>query len=267
VEEGEPGAGDVLQLVTGFGPTGAALCRAGVDKVAFTGSGRDRAQGHGGLRENLVPVLMECGGKDAMIVDDGADVVGSRRRRRCGSAMSNAGQTCIGIERVYVADGAYDEFVAEITRRRRRCALVRTRAPRTARSPCPRRSASSSGTSATPWPGAAGALTGGTVDGSFVSPTVLVDVPRTAPRSPRRPSALPSPVTRVPDVEEALRRTNATSYGLAGSVFAQTSKRGYEIARKRALRHDQRQRRRHLRRVPALPFGGIGESGLRPHPR
>jgi aldehyde dehydrogenase (NAD+) len=87
-----------MQLVTGFGPTGAALCRAGVDKVAFTGLRRHRAQGHGGLRENLVPVLMECGGKDAMIVDDGADVSAAADAALWG-AMSNAGQTCIGIER------------------------------------------------------------------------------------------------------------------------------------------------------------------------
>ena len=83
--------------------------------------------------ENLVPVLMECGGKDAMIVDDDADVAAAADAALWG-AMSNAGQTCIGIERVYATDAVYDAFVAELTAagpagpRRRR-----TPAPRTGR--------------------------------------------------------------------------------------------------------------------------------------
>ena len=63
--------------------------------------------------EGLVPVLMECGGKDAMIVDDDADVDAAADAAVWG-AMSNAGQTCIGIERVYVAAPVYDRFVAEV---------------------------------------------------------------------------------------------------------------------------------------------------------
>src|SRR5213593_4215272 len=64
----------VLQLVTGFGETGAALCRAGVDKIAFTGSARTGKKVMAACAETLTPVLMECGGKDAMIVADDADL-------------------------------------------------------------------------------------------------------------------------------------------------------------------------------------------------
>ena len=64
--------------------------------------------------ENLVPVLMELGGKDAMIVDDDADVAAAADAAVWG-AMSNAGQTCIGIERVYATSAVYDRFVAEVT--------------------------------------------------------------------------------------------------------------------------------------------------------
>src|SRR3954453_11646503 len=70
-----PDSADAFQLVTGFGETGAALCRAGVDKVAFTGSAPTGKKVMAACAENLVPVLMELGGKDAMIVDDDADVV------------------------------------------------------------------------------------------------------------------------------------------------------------------------------------------------
>ena len=57
-----------------LGETGAALCRAGVDKLAFTGSAATGKKVMAACAETLTPVLMECGGKDAMIVDDDADV-------------------------------------------------------------------------------------------------------------------------------------------------------------------------------------------------
>ncbi|HYQ63643.1 aldehyde dehydrogenase family protein, partial [Actinophytocola sp.] len=70
-----PDVTDTFQVVTGYGETGAALCRAGVDKLAFTGSAPTGKKVMAACAENLVPVLMELGGKDAMIVDDDADVV------------------------------------------------------------------------------------------------------------------------------------------------------------------------------------------------
>ena len=66
----------------------------------------------------------------------------------------------------------------------------------------------------------------------------------------------------MPDVEEALRRTNATSYGLAGSVFAATSEKGVEIARRVRSGMTSVNSVIAFASVPALPFGGIGESGF-----
>ncbi len=222
---------DVLQLVTGLGQTGNALCLAGVDKIAFTGSGATGRKVMAACAENLTPVLMECGGKDSMIVDNGADLAAAADAALWG-AMSNAGQTCIGIERVYVTDAAYDEFLSELTTRAREL-----------------RPGSQEGASYGPitMPGqidiirrhledavASGgrAVTGGTIEGPFVAPTVLVDVPEDSLAVQQETFGPTVTVTRVPDVEEALRRTNATSYGLAGSVFAATGKQGLEIARK-----------------------------------
>ncbi|MCU1618763.1 MAG: NAD-dependent aldehyde dehydrogenase, partial [Modestobacter sp.] len=95
-----PDVADTFQLVTGNGSTGAALCRAGVGKLAFTGSAATGRKVMAACAETHTPVLMECGGKDAMIVDDDADVVAAADAAVWGG-MSNAGQTCIGIERVY----------------------------------------------------------------------------------------------------------------------------------------------------------------------
>src|SRR3954451_8607993 len=90
-----PDAADAFCVVTGFGETGSALCRAGVDKLAFTRSAPTGRRGLVAGAGNLVPVLMELGGKDAMIVDDDADVAAAADAAVWG-AMSNAGQTCIG---------------------------------------------------------------------------------------------------------------------------------------------------------------------------
>ena len=104
----------VLQLVTGAGETGAALCRSGVDKIAFTGSTATAKKIMATCAETLTPVLLECGGKDALIVAADADVDAAATAALWGG-MANAGQTCIGIERVYAVDAVYDEFVAALT--------------------------------------------------------------------------------------------------------------------------------------------------------
>jgi acyl-CoA reductase-like NAD-dependent aldehyde dehydrogenase len=256
-----PALADVLQLVTGHGPTGSALCRAGVDKIAFTGSAATGRKVMAACAEGLIPVLMECGGKDAMIIDDGADLAAAADAALWG-AMSNAGQTCIGIERVYVTDGSYDAFVSELTRR------AGTLRP-----------GSDDGASYGPitMPSQVGiisrhiadalsrggrALTGGTVDGAYVAPTVLVDVPEDSSAVTEETFGPTVTVTRVPDVEEALRRTNATSYGLAGAVFAKSSKRGVEIARRVRSGMTSVNGVITFASVPGLPFGGVGESGF-----
>ena len=89
----------VLQLVTGDGSTGTALCRAGVDKLAFTGSTATAKKVMAVCAETLTPVLLECGGKDAMVIDEDADLDAAADQAAWGG-FSNAGQACIGIERV-----------------------------------------------------------------------------------------------------------------------------------------------------------------------
>src|SRR5215472_5608489 len=106
----------VLQLITGPGSTGDALARSGVAKLAFTGSAATARKVMAAAAETLTPVLAECGGKDAMLVSADADLEAAADAAAWG-AMSNAGQTCIGIERVYVAEGAYHGFLEKLTSR------------------------------------------------------------------------------------------------------------------------------------------------------
>src|SRR4051794_26895772 len=64
----------LLQTVVGEAETGDALCRAGVDKLAFTGSPTTGRKVMAACAETLTPVLIEAGGKDALLVDEDADV-------------------------------------------------------------------------------------------------------------------------------------------------------------------------------------------------
>jgi acyl-CoA reductase-like NAD-dependent aldehyde dehydrogenase len=83
---------DIVQVVTGGGRTGDALVRAGVQKVAFTGSVRTGKLVMAAAAETLTPVLLELGGKDPMIVCDDADIERAASGAVWGAFM-NAGQS------------------------------------------------------------------------------------------------------------------------------------------------------------------------------
>src|SRR6202453_333855 len=106
----------VLQLVTGLGPTGAELARSGVSKLAFTGSAATARKVLAAAGETLTPVLAECGGKDALLVAADADLDAAADAAAWG-AMSNAGQTCVGVERVYVVESVYHTFLDKLNDR------------------------------------------------------------------------------------------------------------------------------------------------------
>src|SRR5947199_326023 len=103
----------VFQVATGRGGTGAALVDE-VDMIMFTGSTRTGKKVMERAAQTLTPVSLELGGKDPMIVLRDADL-----ERAANSAayysMQNSGQTCISVERVYVEEPVYDEFVAKVT--------------------------------------------------------------------------------------------------------------------------------------------------------
>ena len=186
----------VLQVVTGYGETGGALCAAGVGKVAFTGSPATARRVMAACAETLTPVLMEAGGKDALIVDEDADLDAAADAAIWGAA-ANAGQTCAGVERVYVHERVYDDFLRELTDKAKD---ARRRAGRPARPDhdARRRSTSSGATSTTPSrAGAARSWADRNRSASATSSRPCWSTSPTTPRrSPRRPSARPSPSPR-----------------------------------------------------------------------
>src|SRR5437762_8074456 len=102
---------DVFQVIPGDGATGAALVGSDIDKLIFTGSvatGKQIAQAAAG---RLLPVVLELGGKDPMIVLDDADVEVASSAAVWG-AFVNAGQTCLSVERCYVHRSILQQFLA-----------------------------------------------------------------------------------------------------------------------------------------------------------
>lgn len=102
----------VMQTLCGYGDTGAALVDQ-CDGIAFTGSVATGKKVAERAAQRLIPVLLELGGKDPMIVLKDADL--ERAANACvWGALSNAGQMCMSVERVYVEAPIYDEFVQKV---------------------------------------------------------------------------------------------------------------------------------------------------------
>ena len=109
----EIGGPDVFDVVNGMGETGSALVDE-ADFVQFTGSDRTAKKVLARAAETLTPVSAELGGKDPMIVLKSANVERAANAATWG-AFANAGQVCISVERLYVEEPVYDEFVQRFT--------------------------------------------------------------------------------------------------------------------------------------------------------
>jgi succinate-semialdehyde dehydrogenase / glutarate-semialdehyde dehydrogenase len=251
----------VLQVVHGMAETGAALCRSGVDKIAFTGSSRTARLVMGACAETLTPVLLECGGKDAMIVDADADLDAAAEAALWGGVY-NAGQTCVGIERVYVASAVADEFVTKLVSR---ASALRvgfdddsTVGPITMPSQVDviRRHIAD----ALDKGGRAAFGGADAVQPPYVHPTILVDVPEDSAAVREETFGPVLVVNRVADADEAIARANAGSYGLGGAVFSR--RRGLALARKMRSGMTAVNSVLSFTGIPSVPFGGVGESGF-----
>ncbi len=258
---------DVLQIATGRGATGAALVEH-VDMIMFTGSTRTGRKVAEAAARRLIPASLELGGKDPMIVLSDADLERAANYATFFS-MQNAGQTCISIERVYVEEPVYDEFVAKVS--------AKVRALRVGR---PDGGFGTVEVGAITFPPqletikdhvadavqkGARVLTGGQQvpgAGRFYEPTVLVDVDHSMKIMTEETFGPTLPIMKVADADEAVRLANDSPYGLGSSVFTRDTARGEAIARRIEAGAANVNDAMINYTVLELPMGGAKASGL-----
>src|SRR5579859_27658 len=253
----------VLQLVTGFGETGSHLARSGVDKIAFTGSTKTAKKVMAACAENLTPMVAECGGKDALLVSADADLDAAADAAVWG-ALSNAGQTCIGVERIYVAQDIYHTFVEKLAER---VASLRPGddreadyGPMTMPGQLDVIEQHIADAMACGGRAVVGGL--GSIRKPYVGPVILADVPESSTAVTDETFGPTMTVTPVANLEEGVKLANASRYGLGGSVFAKNKRAGMDAARALNSGMTSINSVISFASVPALPFGGSGESGF-----
>jgi len=251
----------VLQVVTGYGETGAALAAAGVGKIAFTGSTATGKKVMAACAETLTPVVIEAGGKDALLVDEDADIEAAADAALWG-ACANAGQTCTGVERIYVHERVYDDFLAELVDKAKDLRAYDGPDSKIGPITMPSQLNIIRSHIQDAIDKGGRAVIGGVdaVGERFVQPTILVDVPEDSLAVQEETFGPTVTVAKVKDMDEAIEKTNATRYGLASTVFSK--ERGMELAGRIRSGMTAVNGVITFAGVPSLPFGGVGDSGF-----
>lgn len=257
----------VLQVLIGAGATGAALVDH-VDLVCVTGSPETGRRVMARAAERLTPVLLELGGKDPMIVCADADLDRAAAAAAWGGCLMT-GQVCMSVERVYVEAAVAEAFTARLVERVR---ALRTGANGPAAEidfgpfTSPRQIETVERHLADAVARGARVLAGGARVGEgparCFAPTVLVGVDHSMAIMREETFGPIVPVMAVADVEEAIRLANDSAYGLNASVWTRDVARGIAIAERLETGNACVNECVLSAGVPALPFGGVKQSGI-----
>jgi acyl-CoA reductase-like NAD-dependent aldehyde dehydrogenase len=230
-----PGLRDVLAYVEGAGDTGATLIE-NVDLVCFTGSvatGRKVAEA---AARRFIPTFLELGGKDPAIALASADLELATSAILWGSVVST-GQSCLSIERIYVAESIFDNFVEKLVEKAQRIPLAYPSLEDGEIGPIIAERQADIIAEHLRDAVEKGAVVhcGGKIeelDGGFwCRPTVLTHVNHSMKVMTEETFGPIMPVMPFSTVEEAIALANDTIYGLSAAVFAGTQAEALEVAR------------------------------------
>lgn len=268
VEAGLPPG--VMNIVSGPGSVvGEALLRhPKVRKIGFTGATDTGKRVMAAAAEQIKRVTLELGGSDPMIVCDDADLDPAVSAAAVGRFF-NCGQACLAVKRLYLFESIFEPFVAKLVERAKKLKVGNGLSPDTRMGPlhtdAQRREVEEQVQDAV----ARGAkiLTGGArpegpefAKGFYYLPTLLIDVPDDARITTEECFGPALPIFKVRDLDEALRRANASIYGLGSSIWtrdldkanraAAELEAGYTWINSAQIIYDE------------LPFGGVKQSGF-----
>ena len=257
----------VLQIVTGDGSTGAALIASGVDKIMFTGSIATGKRVAEAAASYLIPVVLELGGKDPMIVLDDAHVENAARGAVWG-AFANSGQSCSSVERCYVHETIAADFIAKVVAETKRLhQAVGTDQTADIGSMSSERQlriverhvyeATANG---------AIALTGGErvheASGPFYQPTVLTNVNHDMEVMREETFGPVLPIMTFKTDDEAVRLANDSIYGLTASVWSNSIEHGRRVAERIDAGTVMVNEVLYSHGIAQTPWGGVKQSGL-----
>jgi len=251
---------DIFTTITGLGETGGALCTSGVDKISFTGSTRTAKIVAAQCATNMVPVVLECGGKDPVIVAADANLARAVDAT-IWSAMANAGQSCIGAERVYVDEKVADRFVE-----------LAVELAKTIHAGAPGDGNYGPATMPSQIKVIQKHIKAAIVDGGtcayggpdsvkppFVQPVILLNVPEDSTAVREETFGPTIIINRVKNMREAIDLSNASSYGLGANVWSR--RQGKRIAAELACGMVAINSTFSFAAVASVPFGGVKDSG------
>jgi succinate-semialdehyde dehydrogenase/glutarate-semialdehyde dehydrogenase len=228
---------DLLQIITGDGAAGAALLSAKIQKAIFTGSvatGKRVAQA---AAARLLPVVLELGGKDPMIVLEDADINVASSAAVWGAFM-NAGQTCLSVERCYVHESIYPKFLDACVAKTAKLHAGAGTNPNVDIGPMIHERQLRVVQMHVDDAVARGArlLAGGKplpqLGSNFFAPTILADVDHSMTIMREETFGPVLPIRSFKTEDEAVALANDSEFGLAASIFTSNRKRGEALARR-----------------------------------
>lgn len=251
---------DIFTVVTGYGETGVALTESAVGKISFTGSTRTAKLVAASCAARMTPVVLECGGKDPVLIDRDADIA-KAAEVTLWHAMSNAGQSCIGAERVYVHQDVANEFsriIVELAAKLRP-GFEDGAHYGPATMPAQLKIIKSHIDDAVKRGGEFLIGDKNSVQNGYVQPVILRNVPEDSKAMTEETFGPTLVINTVRHMDEAVDLANATSYGLGAAVWSKRN--GKKIA---ALLHCGMvsiNSAFSFAAIASVPFGGVKDSG------
>jgi len=251
---------DIFTTITGLADTGNALCTSAIHKLSFTGSTKTAKLVAAACAVNLTPIVAECGGKDPVIVAADANIERAVDAT-IWSAMANAGQSCIGAERVYVDEKVADIFIEKAIAL---ASTLKAAAP------------GEGDYGASTMPSQIGVITshvkaaikdGGkfaygslkSIQEPFVQPVILVDVPENSTAVREETFGPIIIINRVASMKQAIELANDSRYGLGANIWSK--RQGKKIASQLHCGMVAINSTFSFAAISSVPFGGVKDSG------
>lgn len=257
----------LMQVLVGEGPVGAALVESPIDKLFFTGSvGTGKRVAEIAARR-LLPVVLELGGKDPMIVLDDANLEVASSGAVWGAFM-NAGQTCLSVERCYVHRSLYEPFLEKCRQKIARLRVGNGIGSEVEIGPMinERQLKIVEAHVNDAVQHGARLLAGGRrlseLGPNYYAPTLLADLANDMTIMQEETFGPVLPVAPFDSDEEAIRLANDSDFGLAASVWTRSRRRGEAMASKLKAGTVMLNDMISCFGIAEAPHGGFKQSGI-----